>query len=691
MRRSGYTIIDVFASGSITAAAVLVVMVSLILGVAILSSSPLMAEDGVAAGEQSPGGTSDSTSIVFPDTSVSDSTAAGDGEKGAAKEQSGFKPVWESTMKAGEVDVSLGTSMKTSYLHSSGWTFMNSVNVNKTVKRGRDMQRINKNLSGTVTRASRGEYSVKFSLGENYNKSTSAGLARYGKALVMDKQRADAEVIYKKGLIPSINSQFSFKGDLKQGRDDFKYDRTYVGSASSFMGYHITDQLMVNGSYGYSSTKESSDVGDITFGGMPSWGDTMRTRVTYGKGKKKLVDFRYRQSDAVERSVEPPRGQSLQILDDPSKAVQEEIVKEVEEINLTSFTQPLPYVSLEVQFSRSINSKRYREEARMSRSNEKAELRAKAVYDYSTSGAASFTITNREEVNLKGEGSKSSYREEARELSAGINQNISKSSFISLRGTAYITQRFFIVEQDNPRDEDRVFYKGQLRFQAEPFPSISTLISATADKYEIINIDESFSGDNRVEYLYLIEPTIEFRPDSWITLQQDYTIRMEYTDYVYTADKNYLQRTTGLNTSATLRVFKPLGLSFKYTYLLKDKGSYLDNERGIEVYSPYQENLEDGLAAALSYNFSKDTQIRAESKFRLKKRNQIGSSGGDFVVTSSTDYESGTLLLGFKKYSDLSGLGELDMDIAYIKNYGPYISEKRKEYWDVNASLKFSF
>jgi hypothetical protein len=35
--------------------------------------------------------------------------------------------------------------------------------------------------------------------------------------------------------------------------------------------------------------------------------------------------------------------------------------------------------------------------------------------------------------------------------------------------------------------------------------------------------------------------------------------------------------------------------------------------------------------------------------------------------------------------------GSVDLDVAYARNYGTYITEARKQYWEVNSAVNLKF
>ena len=81
----------------------------------------------------------------------------------------------------------------------------------------------------------------------------------------------------------------------------------------------------------------------------------------------------------------------------------------------------------------------------------------------------------------------------------------------------------------------------------------------------------------------------------------------------------------------------------------------------------------------------------AEVDFRTQESNRLGFVGGDKVVVSSNVYESGGMKLGIRRERKFWGNGRVDLDINYVRRFGPYISPERREYWDIDSSIAFNF
>lgn len=605
-----------------------------------------------------------------------------------------FVPTWKSFMKAGDTSVSLGSSMTVSLNPGGDWRLSHSVSVESKDYRNRDMQQINESLMNTASKLSPGLYAVNLSVGESYMKQQTLGLARFGKDIIVNNQTANLNLKFQKPLLGARSSEIVVATDGRRGTNDFKYDSAISGSASGFFRYGFGDALKLSGGVGTSRRSETSKIGTRKIEGLPSKADTVKAFVHYGGGDKGKEPFKaqYSRSYGIERKIAPPRGNALEILDDPDKALDEEERKVVEQIKMNSYLKPAEWLAVEFEFKRDFSDQKNKVDTRLSTKKVSNEIKGSATYFYTSSGSIRFDVVNYEGEYDYGPLSPSSFKDNKRTFTVSFRQKLGDSVKVYMRGSTSLKQQFFKQRETNPRDADYLYYSGIFRMDAVPFENVTTKVDVHADRYERINIDKSLSGENRIDYLYEVKPSLTVKPAPWLAITQDYRIKIEFTDFVYTEERNFLNRTTTLGTGATFYIRQPLTFGFDYRYLMKDTGSYLYPEDGGErLYNRESEDFENGLYLSLDYMPDKDFSVTAQADFRNQKNNRLGSSGGTKVVSSSTLYESGSLKLGVARKKEIFWGGTLDLDVAYIKRFGPFLSKEKKEYWDVETSLKFVF
>jgi hypothetical protein len=308
---------------------------------------------------------------------------------------------------------------------------------------------------------------------------------------------------------------------------------------------------------------------------------------------------------------------------------------------------------------------------------------------YASGGSMKWSVSTSEDVSDYGPVSVSSYKELKHLIGVGIIQMIGDSASVSANGSGTLRQQFYFNSTQNPRDADYLYYHGDVSFRA-PFKKITTNVRMIAERYETINIDATLSGDNRVEYKYQVEPTITVRPAPWVTVTQDYNIKIEYTEFVFKADQNYLNRTTSVATQANFSLFRSLSFLFRHNYLMRDTGSYLQRDVG-ERYSPTNDTREHSLDLNLVYEVVPGFSLNVDNGFKIQYNDAFGAVNGRKVTLYTTTFQSGGLRTGFTRTKKYGDFGEIALDFAYVRNYGPYITPERKEYIEANSAITLKF
>lgn len=634
----------------------------------------------------------DSIPAAAQDSAAVDSAlAAAGGEEADTTEVDIFRPVWTSNMEADDSELKLGSGMSVKIEPGGGWILNNTTRVRKRIFRLRKTDELTQELSASAMKIDPELYTFNFRVGESYTRKTLVGLARFGKDLVIDTESAMMSFVMQRPVFGARSSQVAITGNARRGLNDFKYDRTLGGGASAYLRYGIGDSLKVSGGFGASVKREESEIGStIAFDAMPSNADTIRADIGYGVGAKRPFHLAYSRWEGVKRMVAPPRGNSLEILDDPESAKEEEERNVAQNIELTSFLRPLSYVSVELSFKHREQEQKNKVDTRLNSDTEGTKLDARVTYDYSSRGTAAVDIENEVRDADYGPVSLGSNREKDKRVGMSVRHRITDSLSVGFSGSVSLKQRFLKKREQNPRDRDILFYTGGANMSASPFPGVGTTVNFMFNRRETINIDKTLSSDNRIDYLYQFKPSLRLDPKDWVTVTQDYMLKFESTEFVFDEDNNSLDRTIGVETGARFTVRRKIGFSFQHEYRMRDSGSYL--WRGDErKYNRTGENIDNNLSMRLNYKYSEDFLVRGAARFNTQESNRLRREGGRTVVVSSSTYESGEFRVGFDRKRSIGAGGVFDLTIDYVRRYGPNVSAERREYWVVDAELQFIF
>jgi hypothetical protein len=601
-------------------------------------------------------------------------------------------PSSTSYVRGSDADMSIGSSMDLVTRTASGWSIRNSISMDRRKYRGLDMQELNETIGNMARKEVRGLCSFDFSIGDQYSKRTTLGLGRFGKDIVHNNQSAGVNFVLTKPVLGADLTRLAFGASGRKGLNDFKYDRSLAGMMSSTLQYIFNDVLKIGGGYGTTRRRESSEVGSLNFGALPSSSDTVRALLDLGgSARPKILSLDYTRSSGEERRVTPPRGNSLEILDDPSKAKREHIKTSSEALAMSSMLQPLPFLAMALTLGHSVDGQTYAVDTALTKKSKADNVLASLSYRYAQKGELTVDVSSKKTLDDFGPISLSSYREREHSIGAGLTQKIGDSLFVSLKGSGSLKQRFFLKAAQNPRDADYLYYRGEFSFRSA-YSRVSAGVRMQTNRYETINIDASVSGDNRVDYQYLVVPQVSVKATNWVTVTQEYTIKIDYTDFTYTANKNYLNRTTQLNTTGSFTISTPLRFVVRHAYYMNDTGSYLSHPDGRRLYTPNNENREHALYFDMNYEpIPAAFALRASADFAIQRVSYLGTRNGRRVVTGHDIFESGGLMVGFSRHKKIASAGEVTLDIGYNRRYGPNITKERKEYWDIDSAVVLNF
>ncbi|MDZ7860450.1 MAG: hypothetical protein U5O15_07265 [Candidatus Krumholzibacteriota bacterium] len=601
-----------------------------------------------------------------------------------------FTPKWNVTSRAGMSKISLGSGMKVIINPGGGWIINSSINVKKEKNRTRNMVDLSESFKNSAVKIKPDHYMISLSAGEDYRKSKTVSLSRFGKDIIFENERAGVKFDYNKPIFKNAKSLISLEGDYVQGQQDFKYDRKMTGSAHGHMSYRIGDDLTLSGGYGTLISRESSEIGSIEFNDIPSRSDTLKINAGYEVSKEQYLRVEYERKSGDIKRVEPPRGNSLEILDNPELAKREQIDEKGEILSVNSGFKPASFVTVEIEFKHSLDDKEYDVDKRLSKSYTKDNLKANTIYKFSERGSATFTFEKTRTDMDYGFNSVSSYSEDDNKLGFRASQMLGEDLSISANGRMSLSQKFYKKYEENPRDVDYYYYGGGAEMSAQPFENVDAKVEVKASRYETRNIDASLSSDNNVEYIYRLIPEFSIKPAGWITISQSYEVKMEYTEFTFDRNQNYLDRTTILDTKAKMRFQRGLNFGINHKYDMRDSGSYLTVEDE-KHYNRTRENFKHRLKMNVDYKAADFLNLFSSALFRTEKRNSLGVENEERIVTNSNFYDSGTLKVGFEGEKDVVGNGNIKLDVAYVRNYGNRISEAMRKYWDINMKLTFDF
>jgi hypothetical protein len=123
---------------------------------------------------------------------------------------------------------------------------------------------------------------------------------------------------------------------------------------------------------------------------------------------------------------------------------------------------------------------------------------------------------------------------------------------------------------------------------------------------------------------------------------------------------------------------------------MRDTGSYF-KVNGEERYNRTSEDFKHELRLNVDYKAADFLDFFSMTSFRSRKNNILGVSEGERIIRKTNLYDSGMFKIGMNGNKEIMAGGEMNLDVAYVRNFGFKISQAMKEYWELDMQIKFIF
>ena len=210
-------------------------------------------------------------------------------------------------------------------------------------------------------------------------------------------------------------------------------------------------------------------------------------------------------------------------------------------------------------------------------------------------------------------------------------------------------------------------------------------------RLEDISIRRERSSNNNIKDSYEISPSFLWPVTSWLTVNQLYSLWIQYTDYVF-SDLPSVSRTDNYNkrgnvtTKVTLKPNRRLNLSVRHDYNAKfnaDKSG--ENGAGHAFYDRQLEQRVSKIGFDLSYKVTDWLTLEGTTYQSRDLKDTYGAR------VNETERFSGQLGVGGKVERNFGTGRKLQAGIHKFFNHGPNVQQATREYWDADIQLTWGF
>lgn len=514
--------------------------------------------------------------------------------------------------------------------------------------------------------------------------------------LSIDTQKAEAGVKYFKALTRGLVATTAANGAV------FKHQETsldqdgiegyvngsirYATEVPEILGHSIGHRVRVLGRGYLGESAVSALSGATKNEGLGRDADSLSAAVEYAFTDSANIELRYRQGNMVNRYMDLPRGVYLDQQFDQER-IQETQYATGESIVLDAFTPLVGQAALRLTTEHTVTADSFAVEKSRFRKTTLDLVRGVVDYTFKRGTTVSANLERREMINDYGPQSLAGFDEKRQSLRLSAAHQFTKTLDATLQAGTSIVQTFYQAGDVNPRDRDQLDQGASLRINSRYFRKFDLGVYMSVSQTKFVNISASLSQDNRRETTYDLRPEITYRFNDRLSVKQGYGVNIEFTEFTYTANDNFLDRNFSFANTIDYRLTDRLNTKVYYSLRLHDRGSYLTPPEGGErLLDITQEDRIDQMN--ISFNFRINTHLSISGKNEYsRRRDRFVASGRETIFTD------GGIEFGVNGQYELFGAPDrnLKFNLKKVNRYGRFSDPRQEDYWDMSSSLSFAF
>ncbi len=475
-------------------------------------------------------------------------------------------------------------------------------------------------------------------------------------------------------------------GAAVQGERTYKDDQTLAAGGFGGVATSLrTHRIYANARGGHRETWDRSETTLAEFDGLGSSEDSLSTGVSANLADSIRVDARYVYYEGDRTWADQAQG----ALGGQQAGVQY-VFQETENRSSRGLVLSLAahvWDRFKISVTGNHDSQLYTYAIQQTRYSNTVGDGIRGVVNYTAPWKTTATVTLENTKTLRDFGplSVSSFNDIRKKASISLSHQFSPTFSADLAGSTQLARSEYLDPDENPRDRDQVDTSVNLRFNSTPYKHLTANVSLAYSASDIVNIDASQSENNRTRSLYELRPGFTFAVSDRFSITQLYGIAIEYTDFTYTADQNYLDRNLSFANKFDFRPTKKVAFVFDYGLTLHDNGSYLpDAVTGEEELSVQGEDRRDRLSLRLDYRVITPITVFAEQRYsRFEDRSVLSDT--------ETVTKDGQITVGSRGNYDWGDGKRLTFTLARVKRFSRFGSEDEKNYWDMRSDFNYPF
>ena len=581
-------------------------------------------------------------------------------------------------IKGNVTRMSLGNRLSATFAFPSGLTSITMLNADETKYRLQDRNDTNKGFTSNLVYPVMPGLILDGTVSDTRFFNRVITFSNASQDLLNNVQRAQGNATYGRplGWGVTLNSKTTLA--VSQSEQTYYSDDAKEGSTRFGFNYARGSYITASAKGFYKRTAQTAQTGMREFKGLGAEADSVLAQVRVVRDSASVV-FNYQRYQIEENYLELPRGSFGQQQFDQD-VTPEKTKKHVRSVSMDAEMRPLPRVQMRLSALNSIDATYYAVDKRREGKNHGQTFRGNIDYrpfDKSTIGV---TLEYRGFDHYLGPERTGSYDDVKKNMKMNWTQTITPTLGFTAQAGVSLAQSFY---WDTDRDRDQRYQYANVRMTSELFPKVNASVYVSGTMTDFVNVKASLSQNNRTETRLELRPEFTYKINDRIELKQRYGINIEFSDFVFQENENFLDRTVTFANTVRTRLLTNLTVDFYYAYQHHSKGSYLrenpDEERVLDIN---QKDRRDEMKIGFRYQMNKHLAVLGLNEYS-RRTNLLSSSARPF--------EDGGVELGVEGNYDLGAQRGLKIAMKRVKRFGRFNADAQKDYWVMDSSLNYTF
>jgi hypothetical protein len=565
-----------------------------------------------------------------------------------------------------------------------GWQFSGRLAMNESFYRLQDRRDESKSLIGNLTMPFGPRVLLTGTLAHNGFFNRVVTFSGEAQNFRNNTQRADAKLSYLNTFAGGLRVNGAGSAGVSKTEQTFSDDLYQEGSLAGQVSYTLASRVTVTGR-GYLRTNSgTAQASGITHDGLGLSEDSLSTVVNLTVSKRTTIDARYMRYSMTNRFMDLPRGVFLE-QQFTENLVRESETRGTENLRVNLRTAPNERLQLAFTMEHGETDNRFVNAFKRNVATATDGVTAALSYNLRNSRSLRINLESVEVLHDLGENSLGTYIDKRQSVRVVLDYPVTSTLRTSLSLGTALLQNFYEKFEINPRDRDQLNQFVRLSISSVPFPKITTSISLSASQTDFVNISGSLSANNRKETSFDLRPEFTYKITDRVELMQQYGLNIEFTDYVFTEDENFLDRNFMFSNTIRARLTPRLSTTVRYTLLLHDRGSYLSPFLGAErLLDINQEDRRDAMKITLRYAITPRLTILGGHDYTIR-RDVLAGPGG------APSFRDGGVEVGAEGNYGWGAGRSLRFRLVKVNRFGRFNSPAQEDYWVADSALSFGF